>query len=406
MIKAYFFTQLEDKLNKIFRRFVRHGFYPTFMFVLRKLKKKFLPSKTISIRDSFNFINVEEAADPFVPSEQNAQTINWFIPPFGFGSGGHTTIFRFIYGLERLGFHANLVCVGFDEDADPLEILENIKLWFFPISCDVYLGISDAPFAKFSVATSWETAYWLKHFSRTSRKIYFVQDFEPYFYPRSSLYFLAEETYKFGFYGITAGSWLKTKLQDDYSMECTDFSFGYAKDQFFPLKREPRCFSRVLFYSRPPTERRAFELGILAFEKLSKLYPELVFILMGWDLSNFNFTFNYENPGIVNRDDLNDLYNTCDIALVLSLTNLSLLPIELMASGTVVVSNKGPNTEWFLNEKNSKLVDTSVDAIISGISCLLESPSELLQYRLEGFNSTKNLDWAYEFKKVAGIFEK
>ena len=34
--------------------------------------------------------------------------LNWVVPEMGPGSGGHTTIFRFISNLERLGFHSRV----------------------------------------------------------------------------------------------------------------------------------------------------------------------------------------------------------------------------------------------------------------------------------------------------------
>ena len=37
--------------------------------------------------------------------------------------------------------------------------------------------------------------------------VYFVQDFEPLFYPMGSDYLLAENTYRKGLYHITTGAW-------------------------------------------------------------------------------------------------------------------------------------------------------------------------------------------------------
>ena len=62
--------------------------------------------------------------------------------------------------------------------------------------------MSDAVFA-----TGWETAYPVFNDAGDARKCYFVQDFEPLFYPVGSEYVLAENTYRFNFFGITAGKW-------------------------------------------------------------------------------------------------------------------------------------------------------------------------------------------------------
>ena len=48
------------------------------------------------------------------------------------------------------------------------------------------------------------TAYDVRNFHSTIHKCYFVQDFEPWFYASGSAASFAEETYRFGFVGITA----------------------------------------------------------------------------------------------------------------------------------------------------------------------------------------------------------
>jgi hypothetical protein len=46
-----------------------------------------------------------------------------------------------------------------------------------------------------------------------------VQDFEPYFEPVGSYSTFAENTYRFGFHGITLGEWLSKKLTNEYGYE-------------------------------------------------------------------------------------------------------------------------------------------------------------------------------------------
>ncbi len=56
------------------------------------------------------------------------------------------------------------------------------------------LGETDA-----TICTLWTTAYFSLKFNRTKRKFYFIQDYEPLFYPAGSTSAQADETYKFGF---------------------------------------------------------------------------------------------------------------------------------------------------------------------------------------------------------------
>ena len=64
-----------------------------------------------------------------------------------------------------------------------------------------------------------------------------MQDFEPEFYAKGSDYYFAEETYRFGFRGITAGDWLAETLSADYGMECSSVGLSYDKERYQPSIR-------------------------------------------------------------------------------------------------------------------------------------------------------------------------
>ena len=53
--------------------------------------------------------------------------------------------------------------------------------------------------------------------------------------------------------------------------------------------------------------------------------------------------FPHENPGNMQVGELNATYNRCAAGLVLSLTNMSLLPLELLSAGVIPVVNDGEN---------------------------------------------------------------
>ncbi|MES2171346.1 MAG: glycosyltransferase family 1 protein, partial [Actinomycetota bacterium] len=76
------------------------------------------------------------------------------------------------------------------------------------------------------VASDWEAAYAAYRYPGDAKRFYFAQDFEPYFFAAGSDYVLAENSYRFGFHGITAGRWLARKLDDEYAMACDSFDFA------------------------------------------------------------------------------------------------------------------------------------------------------------------------------------
>ena len=133
--------------------------------------------------------------------------------------------------------------------------------------------------------------------------------------------------------------------------------------------------------------------------------PNVEFILAGWDTSSYDIRFPHLNAGKVPLQNLADLYSNCDVALVVSSTNLSLLPLELMACGCVVVSNRGPNTEWLLNESNAVLADATPIALSDALMRILKDVELRRRLSENAKVFAEATDWVSEAEKVAGAFE-
>ena len=327
--------------------------------------------------------------------------INWIVPEMGIGSGGHINIFRFVSYMQRKG-HINRIYVFNSNRFTNNQQLKKFLMEHYPTldsTVEVICNTDDVKFAHATLATSWHTAYFVKNFNNTLHKFYFVQDFEPFFYPHGSEYSFAEATYKFGFTGITAGSWLKEKLLNEYNMKCYDFGFSYDKDLYKPIPKRDNV-KRVLFYARPVTPRRAFEIGLLALNELHKKMPDVGVIFAGWDISNYDIPFPHLNAGSVPLEKLPDLYSQCDICLALSNTNLSLLPLEVMACKSVIMSNNDNHVRWLLNEENSILSQLDPNDIADKLYYYLNNEKELDEIRQNGYKCSINTSWENEGKKV------
>ena len=325
-------------------------------------------------------------------------TLNWVIPEM---SPGHTTIFRFVSNLEKLGFHSKIYLYMSPTFKDNESIRSFLKQ-HFPLldsRVEVYCDVEQMGFAHGTVATAWTTAYFVKRFDNTISKFYFVQDFEPYFYAHGSEYEFAENTYKMGFRGITAGDWLRDLMRREYHMTADSFHFSYD-DKIYKPKEKTDATPRVFFYARPVTPRRDFELGMLAINELWKKIPNLEVIFAGWDVSNYEIPFPHQNLGTVTPQVLADSYVKCDMCLIISNTNLSLLPLEVMACNSVAVCSKGENSTWMVNEENSVLVDYDPIQIADTMEYYLKHPDKLAQIRAKGLAFAQNTSWDREAEKV------
>ena len=147
--------------------------------------------------------------------------------------------------------------------------------------------------------------------------------------------------------------------------------------------------------------------SLININSLNKTLPDVEFVLAGWDASNYHIPFTHLNAGVVPHHELPDLYSQCDAALVLSLTNISLLPLELMACGCPIISNRGPNVEWQLQDgENAALADATPEALAATIVQVL-GDNELRQRLISnGFKFAKATDWSQEGKKVRDYLEQ
>lgn len=376
-------------------------------YAIKRLNSRQLePSSMASKHDPVDFYSFIYEIPFGAEHSAESKVINWVIPDFGIGSGGHLNIFRVVKKLEEKGFICRINIDNPTHFSSGKEARSCIRKNFFEINAEVGLGRDALRPATATFATSWTTAYTVRDFRCSGKKYYFVQDFEPKFAAAGSDYVFAEETYRFGFKGITAGDWLAETLRNEYDMETTPFHFSYDRELYKPHHRREPDIKRVFYYARPVTPRRGFELGLLTLAKVHEKNPDIEFILAGWDISGYQVPFPYLNAGVLPLDQLPDLYSQCDVALVLSFTNLSLLPLEVMACGCAVVSNAGPNVEWLLDEQFTHFADPTPESLSDAIVNLIGDPKSLDAMKKNGLEFARSTCWDEEVQKIADEIDK
>jgi glycosyltransferase involved in cell wall biosynthesis len=185
-------------------------------------------------------------------------------------------------------------------------------------------------------------------------------------------------------------------------MECSVFGFSYDRHAYASTGNRllPSGKKRVLFYARPETERRGFELGLLALSLAAKSMPDVEFVMAGLSRRSLDLPFPAIFPGILPISELGALYRSCDVGLVLSHTNLSLLPLEMMACGCAVVSNRGPNTEWLLTDQTVRLAKADPKSIAEAIVELLQNDKLRLHKIEAALAFVQSTDWKREIAAI------
>jgi glycosyltransferase involved in cell wall biosynthesis len=316
--------------------------------------------------------------DVHVARPKGALTIAWVVPPWGIGSGGHAAIFQLVGQLERLGHKcAIFVFDPFDWNMRPAaELRREINAHFVAVQAPVFRGLSAFHSADVVVATNWWTAFPVRDLSRCREKVYLVQDHEPEFSATSAQSLWAADTYRMGYRCVAYTPWLVDVLKTRYGAEAHYFECGTDTTTYTFAGPEGREPGLIVVYGRAETERRAVELAFAGLATLHDRRPGLRIVLFGSSVP-LQVPFPCENLGVVPPEKLAELYRRASAGVVFSLTNLSLVTTEMMASGLPVVELDRENVSSKLGASGdvAMLAEPTPDAIADALERLLDDPA-------------------------------
>jgi hypothetical protein len=301
--------------------------------------------------------------------------VGWVSTPPGLHSGGHTTMFRMVTALEAAGHECTIFLYDrYGGDARSHE--KTIRRGWPSVKAqvvDISEGIADLDAC---VATSWGTAHVLATRGRAPmRRLYLVQDFEPFFYPRGAEYALAEDSYRFGFRCITVGHMVANVLRENIGVSSDVVEFGCDSDVYRLSQAEPR--DGVVFYTRPGAARRGFLLGVLALEQLHERRPSVPIHLVGDP--GIHVPFDAVHHGSCSPAELCRLYGRTRVGLALAFTNVTLLAEELLACGTVPVINDSPYARADVESDQVRWAPPTPSGIADAILDILDAPPDPAQ---------------------------
>jgi glycosyltransferase involved in cell wall biosynthesis len=313
--------------------------------------------------------------EPHAGRADGPLTIAWVVPPWGIGSGGHTTIFRLVRQMEQRGHRCSihLFDTEYKESRSGGELREEIRDHFVPIEAAVFRDLDRFSGADVALATEWRTAFPVRDLPGCREKVYLVQDDEPQFYATSSLSIWAEESYRMGYRCIAYTPWMADILRERWNLEASYFECGTDTDVYEFAGEEGRDPGLVVVYARWETERRAVELALAGLATAFERRPRIEVVAFG---SNLGVTgpFPLKDLGVRPPSELAALYRRASVGLVFSLTTHSLVAHEMMASGLPVVELEGDNVSSALGGSGElvELAERTPDAIADAIERLLD----------------------------------
>jgi O-antigen biosynthesis protein len=341
------------------------------------------------------------------PSPPTQLRLGWIIPDFSRGSGGHATIFNLSAELNRLGF-INEFWLMPDSRMPSTEFVQNvIQKWFTPQNCTVRKIDSSKLCelrADICIATEYRTAYIARAIPNMRRKFYLVQDFEPWFFPCGVDYWVAAATYHMRLEPITAGRWLASEVGRLTGLSNVNFfDLAYdAKKYYMPATQETgnRLFT-VAFYLRETTPRRCADLGLLALELANLRLPNLQVHLFGQPRTWMRIKVKYIHHGILSPEALGNLYRKVTLGLVLSATNHSLVPCEMMACGIPVIELDTPSNRMDFPVGSLRLAGADPQSVADAIVELLTDEEKRKVAVQTGLSHVASLSWSKSGKQVA-----
>ena len=332
-------------------------------------------------------------------AEHQPLRLNWLTTPPSPGSGGHTTLFRIINVLQSSG-HENRVYLYDVYRGDHRYYADVVKHTFGfqgPV-LDAEQGMSDAHAV---IASAWPTAYVAFNSPCAGQRFYFVQDLEPLFHATGSLSVLAENTYRMGMHAITAGAWLATQLSQRYGMSADYFDFGCDLSCYSRPSESKR--TGVAFYARPETPRRGFEIGMMALEVFAARRPEVDIHLYGESIAQGGFRF--IDHGRVSAAQLAKIYSQCSAGLSISLTNVSLVPHEMLAAGCIPVVNDADHNRMVLDNPFVRYAQLTPHALAEALEQAMQD-AETEGLSQQGARSVVGRSWDEAGRRVDAIFRR
>lgn len=336
---------------------------------------------------------------------RKVESVHWFVPDYYHPYiGGVFTIFRFIDFLTRRSVLNRLILIENPIHKDPSRIRDELASIFPALGkLEVLIMPDDVPASDVSIATRWDTAYPVLKQTNTNAKYYFIQDYEPLFYPAGIEYGLAEATYRFGFIGLTNGPWLAEMYENRYGGQAVHFTPSVDRNLFHPASSGPRSsVKQLFFYARPRIRRNAFDLGVAVIAKIKQAHSGLKVHFAGDDLTGFRIPFEHESHGILSLAETAELYRACDVGICFTWSeHPSYIPLELLASGCAVISNKNPAFNWLLKDnENSLLTEPTPSAVAAAFEELYNQSALRERFFANGLETVSRSSWEQEMEQV------
>lgn len=312
--------------------------------------------------------------------------------------GGTTSVLRI--GSYMADFGVDVVYIIYSQNVEISELNAKFAL---PACKGRFMSYSEAVNDKFDfvIATYWTSVY--KALKLNGYKVYFVQDYEPLFFGMGEEHLLAKKSYEMGFHIISLGKWNIDMINNNIH------SLAKMKMDFVPFPYEPDEYQYKEHDFDHIKEDRNIKFAIY-IRSNRKRVPNLLQWIMGnledrLKREEYTVTLNYfgidrryplangNNLGKMSKDDLRKLYDSSDIGVVASMTNISLVPYEMIAAGLPVIEFLEGSYSAFFPDNSAILTDINSSGLEDSIMELIKNPSAMSDMNNFARKQIEGLSW-------------
>lgn len=367
-------------------------------------------ARTVQDVELYRFSSAAAALAPPTRSfAVEALDIHVVVPDFSEGAGGHMNIFRICNLLEAKGHRITIWIRDPVFHMTPEAAGRTLHRHFQPLQNPVRFvsrEIDDAQ-GDIILATDWRSVPIVTSVAGFKRRFYFVQDFEPAFFPAGARALLAESTYRAGLDCICGGPWLEQMMRTRYGLWARKFwqaaDTTVYRDVKSPDSRQ-QGMPRIAFYVRMFTERRAVEIGLLALEILAGRGIKFHVDFFGQTEQPFAAApYSATHHGVLDGWALAEIYNRAVVGMALSATNYSIVPQEMMACGLAIVDVDVESTRAVYADI-ARLADPTPEAVADTIQFLLTDDAARAAQAQRAKKWVSQFSWASSADLVEAAF--
>ncbi|MDI9436470.1 MAG: glycosyltransferase [Euryarchaeota archaeon] len=310
--------------------------------------------------------------------KKDSYTIAFIVNGILLYSGGHTSILRLGTYLSEMGHQIYYITYD-DSSREQMESNARINLPGYKGTCLESKALNYS--YDIGIATIWTSCYHiLAHQDNFDYKMYFIQDFEPDFYPHGDLYYLALNTYHFGFHMVSLGQWNKQRIEKIVNSNVDWVDFPVELDYYQMNRRKLQIKDKVMITVYFKTDRK--RAPFLLAEQIKYMQRKLKNSGYQVEVNLFGVSKvvkipNTTNLGKLVPHKLRELYKKSHIGVVASLTNISLVNYEMIASGLPVVDYRDGSAPTFFSEQEMIFVESDIKDLYNKINHYLHHQEDL-----------------------------